>query len=559
MAVALVTGEQAAITRQDWRLFRDTGVAHLVSISGLHITMFAWLATAVVGALWRCMPRWCLAYPAPLAAGWAGLALATAYAVFSGWGLPAQRTLGMLAVVVALRSGGLRWPWPRVGLLVLMAVVVVDPWALQQAGFWLSFVAVSVLLAGSATARPGWRAQFGNLLREQGRISLVLAPLTVMLFGQFSLVGLVANLGAIPWVTLVVTPLAMLGVLWAPVWELAAWRVQALRWCLEGMGQWPGAVWHLAQAPAAYGVVAVVAAGWMAMPWPWRVRCLGVPWLLPVLLWFPPRPPAGEVEVWALDVGQGSALLVRTQQHSLLFDAGPQWSDEGDAGTQTLVPLLRAWGERLDRVVISHADSDHAGGAAAVLAAHPQALWMGSDLAQWASAIGRPWVPCQAGQSWVWDGVQFDMLHPPDSAPVQARQHRAGSARNARSCVLRIRSAQGAVALLTGDVEARQEAQLLAQAVDVRSDLLVVPHHGSRTSSSPAWVAATRPQVAVVQAGWGNRFGHPAAQVVARYQAQGSLWRNTATCGAVRWHSQQPGTAGCWRAERTSVVPDVPQ
>lgn len=553
VVTALVTGDQAAIGPAQWQLFRDTGVAHLVSISGLHITMFAWLAVAVVGALWRRSARLCLWCPAPLAAGVAGLGLAAVYALFSGWGIPAQRTLGMLALVVLLRAQGRRWPWPYVWLCILAAVVAWNPWSLLQPGFWLSFVAVGVLFAaqplqrGGASARWQWRAALGQLLREQAVVGLALAPLTVLLFGQLSVVGFVANLWAIPWVTLVVTPLAMLGALWSPLWGLAAWCVQGMLVLLQAMVQWPGAVAYFPQAPLWAGIAALVGAVWCALPWPWRLRSVGLPLLLPLLWWTPPRPAHGHFELWALDVGQGSAVLLRTAQHSLLVDAGPRWSEHADAGERTVVPLLRALGERLDGVLITHADSDHVGGAAAVLAAQPQAWWMGSGVEALRDGQGRSPQPCVAGQQWQWDGVRLQVLHPPPA------DHAVGAARNAanaRSCVLRVASLSGAAALLLGDIEAAQEQQLLQQGAPLQAQAVVVAHHGSRTSSTPAFVAAVSPQVALVQSGYRNRFGHPAPSVVARWQAQGAAVYDSPRCGAALWRSDHPGQVVCERQAR---------
>ncbi len=230
LLAALVVGDQAAVERSDWDVFRATGVAHLISISGLHITMFAWGAALLTGAVWRRSRRLCLAVPAPSAALLGGLLLACAYAVLAGWGVPAQRTCLMLATITVLRLAGARWPWPLVWMLACAAVVALDPWALLQPGFWLSFVAVGVLFAtdsGAARAdSAGARGRFGlkiwHLLREQWVITLALAPLSLLLFGQLSLVGLVANLLAIPWVTLLLTPLALLGVVLPAVWGLAA-------------------------------------------------------------------------------------------------------------------------------------------------------------------------------------------------------------------------------------------------------------------------------------------------------------------------------------------------
>ncbi|MGB4925018.1 MAG: ComEC/Rec2 family competence protein, partial [Giesbergeria sp.] len=273
VVAALVTGDQRAIDRSDWNVFRATGVAHLVSISGLHITLFAWLAVQVVGALWRRAPRLCLAFPAQSAGLVGGLLLAGLYALFSGWGVPAQRTVLMLAVVVGLRLAGRRWPWPHIWLLACAAVVLQDPWALLQAGFWLSFVAVGALfainpIAVSASSKSAG-ARFLSIFREQWSVTVALAPLTLLLFGQVSLVGFLANLVAIPWVTLVITPLAFAGVLWAPLWHLAAWCVQALGWLLGLLASVPWAQFEVASAPLWAGVAAVAGGVLLAARLPW--------------------------------------------------------------------------------------------------------------------------------------------------------------------------------------------------------------------------------------------------------------------------------------------------
>ena len=533
---ALVTGAQSSMTRQDWQLFRDTGVAHLVSISGLHITMFAWLAMAVVNVLWRRSMRLCVWVPAPLAAAWVGLGLATVYALLSGWGIPAQRTTGMLGVVVLLRSLGHRWPWPHVWLTVLAAVVLLDPWSLLQPGFWLSFVAVGVLFAAQPFAhQPSvrrWHTAAYRLVREQLVVGLALAPLTLLLFGQISVVGMLANLWAIPWVTMLVTPLSMLGVVCPPLWGMAAHAVTAMVAVLEYMASWPLAVLYFAQ-PAWWAACAGVAGClWLVMPLHWRWRLLGVPAVCPMLLWQPAVPQWGHFELLALDVGQGSAVLLRTQQHSLLFDAGPRWSEHTDAGARTVVPVLRALGVDLNAQMISHADSDHAGGAASVQQAFPAAQWWGAG-----------GVPCQQGQSWTWDGVQLQVLH-----PAPPRGVATASTSNASSCVLQVRSHAGPRALLTGDIEVRQEQALLRAGVDVRADVMLVPHHGSTTSSSAAFIRAVQPALAIVQSGYRNRFGHPAASVMARYRAAGVAWVSSPDCGAACWRSWQPEMVQCERA-----------
>jgi competence protein ComEC len=549
---ALVTGDQGAIERSDWDVFRATGVAHLMSISGLHITMFAWLAAALVGWLWRRSTRLCLWWSAPSAALIGGVTLAALYALFSGWGVPAQRTVLMLATVGALRWMGLRWPWPQVWLLACAAVVALDPWALLQAGFWLSFVAVGVLFASdSGATRPidkRARGRFVSMFREQWVITLALTPLSLLLFGQVSLVGLLANSLAIPVVTLLVTPLAMLGVVLPGLWVWAAWVINLLGEVLRWLASWPWAVFWVAQTPWWAGAAAVLGGLLLALRLPWSLRLAALPLVLPVLLWQPPQAPVGQFELLAADIGQGSAVLVRTHRHALLYDAGPRFSSESDAGQRVLVPLLRTLGVRLNTLMLSHRDSDHSGGAQAVLTMQPQAQLISSMAGEDGLVTQRPATRCVAGQRWSWDGVDFEVLHPQASDYGQVKKT------NALSCVLRISNGQH-TALLVGDIEQPQESQLvqalaggeLDAASKLRADVLLVPHHGSKSSSSAPFLDAIRPSLALVQSGYRNRFGHPAAPVLVRYQEQGTKLVDTPHCGAITWQSWLAGELRCQR------------
>ncbi len=556
VVAALVTGDQRAIDRSDWDIFRATGTAHLVSISGLHITMFAWLAALAIGTLWRRSTRLCLRWPAPHAALGGGIVCAAAYALFSGGGLPAQRTILMLLVVGGLRISAKRWPWPLVWLQACALVVLVDPWALLQAGFWLSFIAVGVLfasglgaidgIAGSAngtSATGTFYQKIRVLLREQAVVTLALTPLTLMLFGQASLVGFIANLVAIPWTTLVVTPLALLGVLIHPVWNLAALAVQALASVLQWLAAVPHAVVALPAAPVWAGVAAVAGGVLLCMRLPWSLRLLGVAPMLPLLLWQQPRPAQGQFELLAADIGQGEAVLIRTAHHALLYDTGPRFSADDDAGHRVLVPLLQALGETLDTVVVSHRDSDHAGGAAAVLAAQPQATFRSSIEASNPLQRLRKVERCIAGQSWNWDGVHFSILHP------QAADYIPAARSNALSCVLRVESANHAAALLTGDIEAEQEAALVKAKAPLAADVLVAPHHGSRHSSSAVFLQAVAPRLVIVQAGYRNRYGHPAPESLQHYADQGSAVIASPGCGAARWQSDAPPDIHCERMD----------
>lgn len=543
LIAALVVGDQNAIDRADWDVFRATGVAHLMSISGVHITMFAWGAAWVVGGLWRRSTRLCLAYPSPSAALVGGILLASAYAIFSGWGVPSQRTIWMLSTVGLLKLSGRRWPWPQVWLLAMAVIVAVDPWALLQAGFWLSFVAVGVLFAtdsGEHDAAPKGVQAARSLFREQWVVTLALTPLSLLLFNQVSVVGLWANAIAIPWVTLVLTPLSMLGVLWPPLWDAAAWAVAGMTWVLQGLAALPFASLSVAAAPLWAAVAGVAGGVLLAMPWPWSLRALGLPLLLPVLLWQSPRPEPGQFELLAADIGQGNAVLVRTAGHALVYDAGPRFSRESDAGHRVLVPLLRALGERVDTLVLSHRDTDHTGVAQAVLATQPQAQMLSSLADDHFLQTLRPAQRCEAGQRWDWDGVRLEVLHPQATDYVTERKS------NALSCVLRITNGVR-TALLAGDVEQAQEAQLLARASPLQADVLLVPHHGSKTSSSAAFLDAVAPHFALVQAGYRNRFGHPAAAVLDRYLARQIEVFDSPHCGAMTWASDQPGQLRCQR------------
>ena len=558
LVAALVVGDQAAIDRSDWDVFRATGVAHLVSISGLHITMFAWAAAWLVGRMWRRSTALCSLLPAPLAALWGGVLLATAYALFSGWGLPAQRTCWMLACVAVLRHVGARWPWPQTWMLACALVAAGDPWALLQAGFWLSFVAVGVLFAtdpappaAHAAEGAGWglrawqalRRHAQGLLREQWVVTVALAPLTLFLFGQLSLVGLLANAFAIPWLTLVVTPLAMLGLALPALWTLASAAIGLSMALLQALAALPWATFTVAVAPWWMAAAGVLGGVLLAARLPASLRAMGLPLLLPVLLWQAPLPQLGQFELLGADVGQGNALLLRTAGHALLYDAGPRYSQDSDAGHRVLLPLLQALHIRLDMVLLSHRDTDHVGGAAAVLAMQPQAMVLSSiapdDPLQALGTVRR----CEAGQHWVWDGVQFDILHP------QAADYAQAHSPNAASCVLRVQSAapHSRVALLVGDIESPQEARLVGAGANLRADLLLVPHHGSKTSSSAAFLDAVQPQEAWVQSGYRNRYGHPAAEVLQRYQARGILVRDSPHCGAMRWQSDGLAEGICTR------------
>ena len=557
---ALAVGDQSAIERDDWDLFRNAGVAHLMSISGVHVTMFAWLAGLAIAAAWRRSERATLRLAAPIAARWGGLAAATAYALFSGWGVPSQRTIWMLATVTVLRAAGVRWPWLLVLLVAAVVVTALDPWALTQAGFWLSFMAVGLLMASSyATASPGhrhvdaaagwraWPARVGASVRDGLRAQVIatlgLTPLTLVFFQQVSVVGFLANVVAIPLVTLVITPLALVGIGVVPLWTLGAAIVAGLDVFLAQLTAMPGAVWTLPVAPLWAQLAGLVAAALIVLPLPRRAKLLAVPLALALLV--PPRAPpaAGAFDLVAADIGQGTAVIVRTREHVLVFDSGPQYSRESDAGQRVLVPLLRARGEQhVDLLMLSHRDSDHVGGARSILGAlRVDALSSSLEDGHPLLDVARVSRRCVAGERWTWDGVDFAVLHP------DAGDYERKLKSNAMSCVLRV-SGGGRSALLTGDIEREQEGLLVANRSEaLRSDLLIAPHHGSRTSSSAPFLDAVAPSVALFQAGYRNRFGHPAADVLDRYRERGIRIVASPACGAWQWRADGPAEGTCQR------------
>ncbi|WP_197387629.1 DNA internalization-related competence protein ComEC/Rec2 [Ralstonia pseudosolanacearum] len=562
--VALVVGDQSGIAQADWERFRRTGISHLVSISGLHITMIAGLFGALWMALWRRsfgLARWLrtplpLRMPAQRAGAVAAMAAAFAYCLLAGMGVPAQRTLLMLATVAVARLADRSVPVSLSLCWAAALVVLVDPWAVMSAGGWLSFGAVAVIfLAARIVAadarddgrRPAWPVRAWRGLRGAARVQLAvtfgLLPLTLLLFQQVSVVSAVANALAIPVVSFVTTPLALMGAALPEPWSqpVLVWAEASFAWLmpwLDALALPDWSVWVAPAPPAWAWGLAVVGVPLLLVPgghraWAWRAQ--GAVLLLPMLLARAPAPPPGEFRMVAFDIGQGAATLVETAGHRLLFDTGPRQGDLADAADRVIVPYLRGHGvQAIDTLVVSHEDSDHAGGTETVMAGVPvrtmlASLPPGHRLERQARALGIEPAGCVAGQRWAWDGVAFEILH-----PVQTPSDRAAVSSNARSCVLRIANARYA-AMLAGDIGRAQEAALIAAEAPERlmADILLVPHHGSRTSSSGAFLDAVSPQVAVFQVGYRNRYGHPHPQVWQRYGARGIERLRTDATGAV--------------------------
>ncbi len=523
----LAVAERSGISAEQWDVLRRTGTSHLLAISGLHIGLVAGFGFLPVALLWWLFPGLYLRLPVSIAGGALGAVFALAYALLAGFSLPTQRALVMVLVLLFGLLQRQRIPFSLTFCTALLAVLLLDPLASLSVGFWLSFSSVGLLfILLNRQHRP---ARFGFLWLQLG-LSLGMVPLTAAFFGGVSLVSPLANLVAIPWVTLLVVPLVLLGVVLLPisaelaagVWWLAAQSLEGLWHGLSWLAQ---AEWALLPLPAVpWWWVLLGLSGFLFWLMPRGIpgRWLGLAMLLPLFIWQPARPLPGEFQLTVLDVGQGLASVIQTAQHTLVFDTGPKSSDSFDTGELVVLPWLRAQGIRqLDGLLVSHADNDHRGGADALLAALPvRQLWV-NDSSIFPERVTSL---CRAGQSWRWDEVDFQVLHP--SAAFDSRK------RNDHACVLRVGNGAHSV-LLAADIERRAEAWLIDNQADLQVDVLLVPHHGSKTSSSPEFLAAVRPQLAVVSAGYRSRYNHPHPDVVARYRQAGIPLVNTVDTGAL--------------------------
>lgn len=521
---ALVLGDGSGLSSADWRLLQHTGTVHLMVISGQHITMLAGLLYALVATLAR-LGLWPRRWPWLPCACALALSGALAYGLMAGFEVPVRRACVMVALVllwrVRFRHLGAWWPL----LLALLVVLLAEPLAVLQAGFWLSFAAVAVLILVFAGRLGRWSA-WRSLGRAQWTMAFGLLPAMLALGLPVSASGPLANLIAVPWVGVLVVPLALLGTLLLPVpWlgegllTLAGGLLALLFLVLAQIASWLPA-WLPSSVPWWALVLGLLGALLLLLPAGVPLRLPGLFLLLPALLVQSKPLPHGVAQVWLFDVGQGLSVLVRTREHSLLYDAGPRFGDF-DIGERVLLPSLRGLNLRgLDMLLLSHADIDHAGGAEAILSGLPVARLVSGEPER--RTMPRLAEPCQAGERWQWDGVHF--------ATWQWAQGRTG---NQRSCVLLI-EAGGERLLLTGDIDAAAEAALLASDMPRPVHWLLAPHHGSRSSSSAVLLEGLAPQHALIVRGRHNQFGHPHPEVLARYRQFGAQVHDTALSGALQ-------------------------
>jgi competence protein ComEC len=523
----LAVGDTQAMSTEQWRVFAATGTTHLMAISGLHISMVAALAAWLGGAIVRLPSAQARRWSAMHGQVIAGTAAAVLYSMLAGLSVPTQRTLLMLVIYFAARWCRRQVAIAHVLGVSLIAVLLIDPFAPLAPGAWLSFGAVAIILL-AVTGRLKRDGPIAAFVRVQAAITVGLVPLLLAAFGSVSLISPLANGIAIPLFTLLLVPAVLVGAcaaaLWLPAGEwVFALPVHLLQWTwplLQWLAQSPLALWHFPHAPLPAFVALVAGVLLLVAPGIWPTRLAGLLLCLPVALHRVPGPGVGNFELAVLDVGQGLAAVVRTESHVLVYDAGPAFPTGRDTGELAVLPYLRYYGvRRVDALVISHGDLDHRGGANSVLTAMPVALVLAGPSV---GPLARARSPCRRGQSWAWDGVRFEVLHP--GRPARASD-------NDSSCVLRVHSGAGSV-LLAGDVEAAAESAIVDGGLS-RTTAVVVPHHGSLTSSTAPLVDASRPELALISAGYRNRWGLPRQDVVERWRATGARVLTTAQSGAI--------------------------
>lgn len=530
MINALVLGDQSGINKEQWSIFRDTGTSYLMAIAGLHICLAAGVVFVLVQFLWCRSQRLALWLPAKKAAALFGLIAAIIYSLLSGFSIPTQRALIMLTMFtlgLLLQRNTNVW---HVLCMALLAILLFDPLSVLSIGFWLSFIAVVIIFYVTSGRLQLSHVCWRKYTRMQGAITLGLAPFTLLFFSQASITTFVANIFALPGVCLVVVPLGLLGSLllllcvgFGKYILLLAEKIMELVWYgLQWLSLYPQFNWQ--HSVFAWWQLALAIVGLFLLLAPRGVygKCAGVIWFCPLLFCVPPQPRFGEIWFSMLDVGEGLATVIQTQQHILIYDTGPKFADS-DVGENIVVPFLQHVGvTHVDTMVISHGDDDHSGGAASILRLVTVDKIITSIPEKFPQVLAQN---CYAGQAWQWDGINFRMLYPPQGEPYGG---------NKSSCVMRIDNGKQSI-LLPGDIESGQEKKLLQQ-VDkglLESSILVAPHHGSGTSSTPDFVSAVNAKYVLFSAGYANRFHFPSAEVLVRYQQQGTKILQTSDSGAI--------------------------
>jgi competence protein ComEC len=531
MISGLTVGVRTHITPEQWQVMQATGTNHLMAISGLHIGFIASLIFFMVSWLWRRSSRLPLFIPAPQIAAIGALISGLMYSALAGFSLPTQRAVIMVAAFLLTTCFRKQLPAWQSWCLALLIILIFDPLAILSDSFWLSFGAVAVILygMGGRLSTPGAWWKWG---RTQWVVGLGLVPLTLLFFNQVSIIGLLANTIAIPWVGFIVLPISLLGSAFLVPWpqfggfflRFAETTLNMLWAILEWLATLPYMQFHTSIHNKWLLFAAMIGVFLLLAPRGIPGRYLGGFWILPLLLASPPQPKTGELWMTLLDVGQGLSLVIRTPNHVLVYDTGMRYGPDFDMGKAVIIPFLKSEGlKTIDRLVISHGDMDHIGGAKSLLKEFTVKAISSSVPEEFSTYQSQL---CQAGQRWVWDGVIFEFLYPPKNYTKKRI--------NDDSCVLRITHGRHRI-LLPGDIERAGEQYVLQNLSldELKADILVVPHHGSRTSSTPAFVKAVNPEYALFAVGYRNRYRHPNLGVVERYKNSNSKIYFTSDSGAI--------------------------
>lgn len=529
---ALTIGSQNGISQTQWQLYQQTGLIHLIVISGSHITLIAGLAFSITRKIWLASGwmRIPALWPAALASWLTGLL----YGSIAGLTIPTLRAVLMLSIILLAKL----WqrhssPW-RLFSAAVTGVLLIEPTAVLQSGFWLSFLAVALLIH-LHDGRLGKPDTWQEWVFAHCASSLALSPLLLLFFQQLSLIAPVANAIAIPLLGLFVIPLALISVLLLYITpDLASYLLQVCDFLLSqletSMSWLANFAWsslNLSQPPFYAVLYAGLGIYLLTAVRGFPGRHMAVFMFTPLVFLHVQRPNFAEVTLTLLDVGQGLATLISTQHHHLVFDTGSRSPDGLDMGAAVVLPAIYQQGiKSLDTLIISHGDNDHSGGGQSLSEQLKIDRILSSD-PTWAE---RPTAEyCQTGQQWHWDGVEFRILAPPATGFIKE---------NNNSCVLQI-TTTGQHLLLTGDIEAEAEQWLVEQfGSALASTVLIVPHHGSKTSSTQAFLDQVQPTLSLVSSGYLNRFHFPHPTVSQRYHAIGSRYLNTADSGAIYIHTQ---------------------
>jgi len=524
---ALTLGDKSDLSVEQWRVMSYSGTSHLIAISGLHIGLIAVLVYGIVLRLYLYFPV--SLYAAPQVAASVSLIAAIFYAALAGFSIPTQRALIMLSLLMLGWIFKRRFQPIKVLAIALLLMLCLEPLSALSLSFYLSFSAVFFILYVFSARLAKDKAMTG-FVKLHLLMGVALLPLVLLFFQKGSLIAPVANMVAVPVVSFILLPVALLGVLLLPLLPSVAQLllicadtvIQYLWIFLSYLTQYSWVSFNMAQPSLGAVFLALLGLLLFLAPKGLPAKYLGVLMFLPLFFPVIEKPKQGELRLTVLDVGQGLSVVVETAEHVLVFDTGAKFSESMDMGKNVLLPFLRSRSIRqVDSLVISHADNDHSGGAKALL----QQLPVTNILSSAPNVLPEYSVDlCSAGFSWQWDGVIFTFLSPPQEIEFRGKNNNA--------CVLKIMTAYGSI-LVPADVEQEAEQWLVkTQPIHLQADLLIAPHHGSKTSSTLAFLQAVNPKWIVIPADAPNRFSFPHQSVIKRYQAIGVEYFVTGKTGA---------------------------